>query len=128
MKTEILFENEICDLVLVLIRLYLKTRTQSIGIIIEELLETIFNFYSVQNRYFEFIFTELSVYFRRDLMLTRDETVKYLTILKILYGEKLNVMKPRNFLYFNQNGGIRIKEKRNDEEKLKLTNVLNLVK
>jgi hypothetical protein len=49
---------------------------------------------------------------------------RYLEILKVLYGERLNPTKPKNYFYLSGNASIKVQTKYLEEDKLKLNNVL----
>ena len=47
----------------------------------------------------------------------------YLELLKILYGERINPSKPKNYFYLSGTGSIRVQMKSLEEEKIKINNV-----
>ena len=48
---------------------------------------------------------------------------KYIDILKILYGERINPNKPKNYFYFSAKGSIKVNTKYLENERIKIINV-----
>jgi hypothetical protein len=108
----------------ILIKKYLITEKIEIIKILNEMIEFFINNISLDKSSMEFIFQELSIFFRSDLVLLNEILLnKFLKIFKILLGEKLSYTKPKNYFYLSGSSCIRVNEKILEEERLKISNV-----
>lgn len=108
----------------VLIDIYINSQTEILTNSIKDCLEVMINNLDSNKEVFEFIYQKLSIYYRmkqenRDQL---DNTLfnKYLSLLKVLYGERLNTSRPGNYFYFSGNGALRLDDKKLSEDKIKL--------
>jgi hypothetical protein len=86
---------------------------------IKDCLENLLNNVDCSKGVFEFVYQKLAKLYRNP-EINKNQFNKFLVILKLLYGDKLNPVKPSNYFYFSGNGAIRVDDKRLAEEKLKL--------
>jgi hypothetical protein len=104
----------------VLIILFLSSNTEShLYNSIKVCLENLVNNINCNKEVFEFVYQKLAKQYRSSYV-DKGLIDKFLELLKILYGERLNSVKPGNYFYFSGNGAIRVDDKRLAEEKLKL--------
>lgn len=95
---------------------------------IKECLEELVNNVECKKEIIEAVYQKMSVYYRIPLeekqSLEKSLFIKFLQLLKIFYGEKLNIVPPNNFFYFSGNGYIGVKKL--EEEKISLKHGLTI--
>jgi hypothetical protein len=111
---------------LILIKIYLKSDNQDLLNIIKEILELQINNVNVNKKTFDYLSQVLSEYFNDVKSPAPNSKIinKYLDIYKLLYGERLNASKPKNYFYMSGTASIVVNSKKLDKEKLKITNVI----
>jgi len=90
-------------------------------------LEVLINNIVLKKEVVEFVYQKISLYYKILNKFPEEKSIqskslikKIIDLLKILYGEKLNVEKPYNYFYFSGNGSLKVFEKALQEEKIKL--------
>jgi hypothetical protein len=123
-STSIKINNEMVSFPILLLKLYISTENNEIINLVKDVFEMMINNANIDASNYEFISQHLSKSFR-DNTFTLNEKVlnKYLEILKVLYGERLNPSKPKNYFYFSGSGSIRVNQKRLEDDKIKINNV-----
>ena len=112
------------NLLTILCDIYINTSNVQLIKTIKELLTTLSNNGNITKENLDFVYQKLSIYFRDNKMeITQELLIKYIDILKILYGENMNNPFPRNYFYFSGSSSIRINELILEEERIKLNNV-----
>lgn len=111
-----------------LIKIFLSCDKNEIRLVIKDIFEILLNNTNITAINYEFIFQDVVKYFREvNLKIDNKIMDRYLDILKIMYGERLNPAKPKNYFYLSGTGCIRVHNKYFEEEKLKLNNVFRYI-
>lgn len=111
------------SLIMILVKLFLTENKKEILTLVREILEILINNVDISINVFEYLYQQLAEYYRKDMDLTNLKLMKFIDLLKILYGEKQIKFMPRNYFYFTGEGSISVSEKALEENKFKLTNV-----
>ncbi len=108
-----------------LLKIFLSSDKAEIRSVIKDIFEILLNNSNINSQNYEYIFQDIVKYFRKsDLKVEVHIMDRYLEILKVLYGERLNPTKPKNYFYLSGNASIKVQTKYLEEDKLKLNNVL----
>ena len=109
---------------LILLKIFIGSENKEIHSLIKDIFEILLNNININAFNYEYVYQNLVIYFRQnDKKITVDKMSRYLDILKILYGERINASKPKNYFYFSGNACIKVQSKYFEEEKIKISNV-----
>ena len=109
----------------ILIKKYFITNCQEIMKIVMDLIEFLLNHVEFDKSNMEYVFQEIAVCFRHEKTILDENLLKkFMGILKLLCGEKLSYLKPKNFIYLSGSSSIKVNEKLLDQDRIKLSNVI----
>ena len=109
---------------LILLKIFIVPENKEIHSLIKDIFVVLLNNISINAFNYEYVYQNLVIYFRQnDKKITVDKMSRYLDILKILYGERINASKPKNYFYFSGNACIKVQSNYFEEEKIKISNV-----
>ena len=109
----------------ILLKIFLSSDRNEIRCVIKDIFEILLNNSNISSQNYEYIFQDIVKYFRKsDLKVEAPIMDRYLEILKVLYGERLNPTKPKNYFYLSGTASIKVQTKYLEEDRLKLNNVL----
>ena len=117
-------KNEKVPFSLILLKIFINSDNEKIQKSIKEIFEILINNVNIKAFNYEYVSQEISFYFRQnEVKITEIKMDKYIDILKILYGERINPNKPKNYFYFSAKGSIKVNTKYLENERIKIINV-----